>query len=59
MNYRVILWRSGKRPVRLTTVASRVQAYDFRKEYAERHSGVKLKEIKVLRLKRNPAITVG
>jgi len=53
----VILWRSGKRPVRLTTVPNRVQAYDFRKEYAARHSSVKLKEIKVLRLKRDPAIT--
>jgi len=55
----VILWRSGKRPVRLTTLPSRVQAYDFRKEFAARHSGVKLKEIKVLRLGRNPAITGG
>jgi hypothetical protein len=59
VNYRVILWRSGKRPVRLTTLPSRVQAYDFRKEFAARHSGVKLKEIKVLRLGRNPAITGG
>lgn len=51
-NYRIILARCGMPRIRITTIAGRSQAYDFRKAYVTRNDGLKLNDVRVLQVTR-------